>query len=66
MADYNRDSIEYIEWDAFASYLECWTGTFKADPTLMEISEVVCVCRGKAILPQIRNQIKSDYVHVYT
>ena len=41
LTDYARESFEFMEWDAFASYLECWTGTFKSDPALKEIPEVV-------------------------
>ena len=33
--------MDYIEWDGLVSYLENWTGSFKADPSLKDIDEVV-------------------------
>ena len=39
--DCDRSSIEFVEWEAFASYLECWTNTFKSEPSHKDIEEVV-------------------------
>ena len=33
--------MEYMKWEAFASYLDCWTNTFKSEPHNKDIEEVV-------------------------
>ncbi len=39
--DYTKLSMEYLEWDGFVSFLECWTASFKSDPSLKEDEVVV-------------------------
>lgn len=41
LADYSKTSQEFMEWDAFGGYLECWTSTFKSESNPVEIDVVV-------------------------
>lgn len=40
-ADFPKTSLECMEWDAFAGYLECWTSTFKSETNPVDIDSVV-------------------------